>query len=102
QGRTIERPSGPLSAASPPLLCLPDAPGEPSSPWAQVFPAKASAAGREPPALLEGQALMGNRGPLTGKCVKRWSGRQDSNLRPPVPQTDALPGCATPRPEKAV
>ena len=27
----------------------------------------------------------------------RWSGRQDSNLRPPVPKTGALPGCATPR-----
>lgn len=27
-----------------------------------------------------------------------WSGRQDSNLRPPHPQCDALPGCATPRP----
>ena len=26
-----------------------------------------------------------------------WSGRQDSNLRPPVPKTGALPGCATPR-----
>ena len=26
-----------------------------------------------------------------------WSGRQDSNLRPSVPKTDALPGCATPR-----
>lgn len=26
-----------------------------------------------------------------------WSGRQGSNLRPSVPQTDALPGCATPR-----
>ncbi len=25
------------------------------------------------------------------------SGRQDSNLRPPVPKTGALPGCATPR-----
>ena len=24
-----------------------------------------------------------------------WSERQDLNLRPPVPQTDALPGCAT-------
>ncbi|CAA7621731.1 hypothetical protein MTBSS4_300023 [Magnetospirillum sp. SS-4] len=29
---------------------------------------------------------------------KIWSERQDSNLRPPVPQTDALPGCATLRP----
>ena len=26
-----------------------------------------------------------------------WSGRQDSNLRPSVPKTDALPDCATPR-----
>jgi hypothetical protein len=29
-----------------------------------------------------------------------WSGRQDSNLRPPHPQCDALPGCATSRPPK--
>src|SRR3546814_16184755 len=29
-----------------------------------------------------------------------WSGREDSNLRPPHPQCDALPGCATPRPER--
>src|SRR5262245_50630790 len=28
---------------------------------------------------------------------KRWSGRPDLNRRPPVPQTGALPGCATPR-----
>src|SRR5690606_12528200 len=27
-----------------------------------------------------------------------WSGRLDSNQRPPHPQSDALPGCATPRP----
>ena len=27
-----------------------------------------------------------------------WSGRLDSNQRPPHPQCDALPGCATPRP----
>ena len=27
----------------------------------------------------------------------QWSGRQDSNLRPTVPKTVALPGCATPR-----
>ena len=30
--------------------------------------------------------------------VERWSGRLDSNQRPPHPQCDALPGCATPRP----
>ncbi len=28
----------------------------------------------------------------------KWSERQDSNLRPPDPQSDALPGCATLRP----
>ena len=27
----------------------------------------------------------------------RWSGRRDSNSRPTVPKTVALPGCATPR-----
>jgi hypothetical protein len=26
-----------------------------------------------------------------------WSGQQDSNLRPSVPQTDALPDCAMAR-----
>ncbi len=29
--------------------------------------------------------------------LKQWSGREDSNLRPTVPKTVALPGCATPR-----
>ena len=33
------------------------------------------------------------------KCLISWSERRDSNPRPPVPQTDALPGCATLRPE---
>src|SRR6185436_15029463 len=27
----------------------------------------------------------------------RWSGREDSNLRPLGPKPSALPGCATPR-----
>ena len=27
----------------------------------------------------------------------RWSGRRDSNTRPPAPKAGALPGCATPR-----
>ena len=30
------------------------------------------------------------------------SGRRDSNTRPPVPQTVALPGCATSRPKKVI
>src|SRR5205814_9133712 len=34
--------------------------------------------------------------PRTAK-LRRWSGRQDSNLRPSAPKADALPGCATPR-----
>src|SRR3954447_711988 len=29
--------------------------------------------------------------------ARRWSGRQDLNLRPSAPKADALPGCATPR-----
>ena len=35
--------------------------------------------------------------PFPMRASLSWSGRQDSNLRPPVPQTGALPGCATPR-----
>ena len=31
------------------------------------------------------------------RSISNWSGRQDSNLRPTVPKTVALPGCATPR-----
>ena len=38
-----------------------------------------------------------NRGFWLGKIIN-WSGREDSNLRPPHPQCDALPGCATSRP----
>src|ERR1700682_6383609 len=28
---------------------------------------------------------------------EKWSGRPDSNRRPPAPKAGALPGCATPR-----
>ena len=31
--------------------------------------------------------------------TKKWSGREDLNLRPPAPKAGALPGCATPRTE---
>ncbi len=33
--------------------------------------------------------------------ILKWSGRQDLNLRPLVPQTSALPDCATPRTKQA-
>jgi hypothetical protein len=33
----------------------------------------------------------------TPKNIVKWSGRRDSNPRPSDPQSDALPGCATPR-----
>ena len=36
------------------------------------------------------------RRPARGRLFK-WSGREDSNLRPSAPEADALPGCATPR-----
>ena len=29
--------------------------------------------------------------------IRSWSGREDSNLRPPAPKAGALPDCATPR-----
>jgi hypothetical protein len=29
--------------------------------------------------------------------AEKWSGREDSNFRPPAPHAGALPGCATPR-----
>src|SRR5689334_16713237 len=35
--------------------------------------------------------------PSEERSVKRWSGRPDSNRRPPAPKAGALPGCATPR-----
>lgn len=37
------------------------------------------------------------QGPAGGNEGRKWSGRRDSNSRPSVPKTDALPGCATPR-----
>ena len=36
-------------------------------------------------------------GPKAGFTLGIWSGRPDLNRRPPVPQTGALPDCATPR-----
>src|SRR3954451_21866957 len=33
----------------------------------------------------------------TVSCSEEWSGRSDSNARPPEPHSGALPGCATPR-----
>ena len=33
----------------------------------------------------------------TNRCCDNWSGRLDSNQRPPAPKAGALPGCATPR-----
>ena len=38
------------------------------------------------------------RGSLCGRAEEEcWSGRPDSNRRPPAPKAGALPGCATPR-----
>ena len=33
----------------------------------------------------------------SSQVIIKWSGREDLNLRPPDPQSGALPGCATPR-----
>ncbi len=55
--------------------------------------------GRE---TLSGEVIVENRETLTARHGKNYrggklSGRQDLNLRPPVPKTGALPSCATPR-----
>ena len=52
-------------------------------------------------------ALIGTTALLTTLSSKKaadaafsrftWSGREDSNLRPPAPHAGTLPGCATPR-----
>src|SRR4051794_34286612 len=49
-----------------------------------------------PSAPIEGTVMR--RLPWEARSHRRiWSGRPDLNRRPPVPQTGALPGCATPR-----
>ena len=45
--------------------------------------------------LVAGRSVPGH--PIPPACIS-WSGRPDSNRRPRVPKTRALPGCATPRP----
>src|SRR6056297_4237624 len=40
---------------------------------------------------------VADRPDLSTSCAGKWSGRRDSNSRPPVPKTGALPDCATPR-----
>ena len=57
----------------------------------------AGCAGRFP--VFEGREKELER--PSGLCLEGWddwSGRQDSNLRPPAPKAGALPDCATPRP----
>ena len=54
--------------------------------------------------LTGARARSPHRGGMAGGTVAvvvDWSERRDLNPRPPVPQTDALPGCATLRPECA-
>ena len=41
--------------------------------------------------------LQSRRSPSWAKAPLQWSGRQDSNLRPPGPKPGALPSCATSR-----
>src|SRR5262245_6313602 len=40
-------------------------------------------------------SIVWNPGGTPG--LGKWSGRPDSNRRPPAPKAGALPGCATPR-----
>ena len=56
---------------------------------------------REGVSLPAFQALAPAR-PASRSPGEGWSGRLDSNQRPPHPQCDALPGCATPRPRARI
>ncbi len=62
--------------------------------------------GLEPPAALPTTSTLRRRRPSQRDCrcypgvtpeLGKWSGRLDSNQRPPAPKAGALPGCATPR-----
>jgi hypothetical protein len=46
---------------------------------------------------VELQALFSAQTLLANTKNNKWSGQTDSNRRPSVPKTDALPGCAMPR-----
>ena len=58
--------------------------------------------------LIPWEAALGSRtsprlrGSDPGVERKKWSGREDLNLRPLQPHCSALPGCATPRPGAGV
>ena len=67
---------------------------------------------RAPPRCRENRlagTCLARKAYMKGGCAasgrqREWSGRRDSNSRPPVPKTGALPDCATPRtmrPDKA-
>ena len=55
---------------------------------------------RSCPRIAAGRTRQRARSPGIGWARARelWSGRLDSNQRPPEPHSGALPGCATPRP----
>ncbi len=60
------------------------------------------------PEWARGRASRAHRcGKRSAQCggtngPKLWSGREDSNFRPPAPHAGALPGCATPRHESRI
>lgn len=56
---------------------------------------EARAASRLAGAVGRRRARRQRRAGMRGR--REWSGRLDLNQRPPVPQTDTLPNCATPR-----
>jgi hypothetical protein len=71
-------------------------------------PDRAVAVGGWPGLVLDGRSAERNvdgtqdatePGTTEGRfaSARRWSGREDSNLRPPEPHSGALPDCATPR-----
>ena len=52
---------------------------------------------RKPHLNTQKEAARAHSYALNRLFMLAWSGRQDSNLRPPEPHSGALPNCATPR-----
>ncbi len=91
RGRCSDRAprSPPAALAAPGLRLRRTAPGRSASlrwPYRHAIAARRFESETRPPA-----------GNPDGVPTDKWSGRQDSNLRPSAPKADALPGCATPR-----
>ena len=106
-GSAVMDPSGWLSSASRPISKNDAIRRATRRPTASTVLRRGSAAASDARACGSGD--VGRRPVVRHKRPARehrarpdieWSGREDSNFRPPAPHAGALPGCATPRPNR--